>query len=102
MKFDCFFSVCRVDWDTEEERKGHMSCCTLQELSEKIPSLPDITENYKDDTDLLDEDREESDVKCSINLDKRTGKYPPFILRSSNEVAYPEGSRTLNFGMKSH
>ena len=79
-----------------------MSCCTLQELSEKIPFLPDVTESYKDDTDLLDEDREESDVKCSINLDKRTGKYPPFILRSTNEVAYPEGSRTLNFGMKSH
>ena len=80
-----------------------MSCCTLQELSEKIPFLPEITDSYEDDTDLLDEDREEPDeVKCSINLDKRTGKYPPFLLRNSNEIAYPEGSRKLNFGTKNY
>ena len=44
-----------MKWDTEEEAKGHMSCCTLKELSEKIGFLPDIEGNYKDDTDLLDE-----------------------------------------------
>ena len=80
-----------------------MSCCTLQELSEKIPFLPEITDNYEDDTDLLDEDKSgpEND-KCFINLDKRTGDFPPFLLKNSNEMAYPEGSRKLGFGMKSH
>ena len=44
-----------MNWDTEEEAKGHMSCCTLKELSEKIGFLPEIEGEYKDDTDLLDE-----------------------------------------------
>ena len=44
----------RVDWDTEEESKGHMSCCTLQELTEKVPFVPEIIGDYADDTDLLD------------------------------------------------
>ena len=31
-----------------------MSCCTLQELTEKIPFIPEIIGDYADDTDLLD------------------------------------------------
>ena len=87
--------ICRVDWDTEEEAKGHMSCCTLDELKERIPFLPDIDGNYDDDKDLLDEG---TSPGCSIDFEKRTGKYTPFILKNSNELAYPEGSRTLKFG----
>ena len=91
--------ICRVDWDTEEEAKGHMSCCTLDELKERIPFLPDIDGNYDDDKDLLDGGTSGGNTNgCSIDLEKRTGKYPPFILKNSNELAYPEGSRTLKFG----
>ena len=91
----------RVDWNVEEEDKGHMACCTVQELHQKISFSPDLG-----DIDILTNldggggsgpDYE----KCTINLDERTGKYPPFLLKNSNEVAYPEGSRRLNFGMKS-
>ena len=79
-----------------------MSCCTLEELKEKIPFLPDIDGNYDDDKDLLDGGLSpgpggDTDG-CSIDLEKRTGKYPPFILKNSNELAYPEGSRILQFG----
>ncbi len=35
---------------------------------------------------------------CAIDLDARTGKYSPFILKNSGDIAYPEGSRTLTFG----
>ena len=31
-----------------------MSCCTLQELTEKVPFIPEIIGDYADDTDLLD------------------------------------------------
>ena len=31
-----------------------MSCCTLQELTEKVPFVPEIIGDYADDTDLLD------------------------------------------------
>lgn len=44
-----------MDWDTEEEAKGYMSCCTLAEMSEKIGFLPEIEGEYKNDQDLLDE-----------------------------------------------
>jgi hypothetical protein len=37
---------------------------------------------------------------CQIDLEERTGKYPPFILRNSDELVYPEGSRILKFGIK--
>lgn len=30
-------------------------------------------------------------------MDQRTGKYAPFLLRNDEEIAYPEGSRILNF-----
>ena len=50
----CFLLWLRVDWDTEEESKGHMSCCTLQELTKKVPFVPEIIGDYADDTDLLD------------------------------------------------
>ena len=36
---------------------------------------------------------------CQIDLEERTGKYPPFILRNSDELVYPEGSRILKFGI---
>ena len=77
-----------------------MACCRVQELHQKISFSPDL--GNIDLLKNLDGGGGASVDQCSINLDKRTGKYPPFILRSSNEVAYPEGSRTLNFGMKSH
>ena len=31
-----------------------MSCCTLQELTQKVPFVPEIIGDYADDTDLLD------------------------------------------------
>jgi hypothetical protein len=31
-----------------------MSCSTLQELTEKVPFVPEIIGDYADDTDLLD------------------------------------------------
>ena len=36
---------------------------------------------------------------CQIDLEERKGKFPPFVLRNSDELVYPEGSRILNFGI---
>ncbi len=33
-----------------------MSCCTLSELQEKIAFIPDITGDYNNDDNLLDDD----------------------------------------------
>ncbi len=44
-----------MDWNVEEEAKGHMSCCTLKELTEKLDFLPEIDGVYSDDKDLLGE-----------------------------------------------
>lgn len=92
----------RVDWNVEEEAKGHMSCCTLQEMLDKIPILPPLEGDYKDDTDLLDAGQGAPPSSgtptggCNIDLDQRTGGYPPFILKNGQEIVYPEGSRILS------
>ena len=39
------YSVCnisRVDWNIDEEKKGHMSCCTIHDLNDKIPYSPKL------------------------------------------------------------
>ena len=43
-----FVNLHRVDWDVELEEKGHMACCTVQDLYQKIPFAPDLG-----DIDLL-------------------------------------------------
>ena len=35
-------SFFRVDWNVEEEEKGHMACCTVQQLHQKISFAPDL------------------------------------------------------------
>ena len=90
----------RVDWNVEEEDKGHMACCTVQDLHQRISFAPDLG-----DIELLtnldgNNGGQGQNNKCSINLDDRTGKYVPFLM-NNNDLAYPEGSRILEFGIKS-
>ena len=37
-----FHNAFRVDWEIEDETKGHMVCCSVQELHQKIPFAPDL------------------------------------------------------------
>ena len=37
---------------------------------------------------------------CQLDLDDRTGRYPPFILNELGHVTYPTGARILKFGTK--
>ena len=46
-----FFSV---GWDVEEEAKGHMVCCTYEELKAKIPFVPDLGDDVDLDTDITE------------------------------------------------
>ena len=38
-----------------------------------------------------------SSIGCKIDLESRTGKYAPLILKN-NAILYPEGSTTLSIG----
>ena len=35
---------------------------------------------------------------CEIDLDQRSGKYPPLILDFVDDIKYPVGNRILTFG----
>ena len=35
---------------------------------------------------------------CKIDMEKRSGDYPPFILDSFGNIKYPVGSEILTFG----
>ena len=35
---------------------------------------------------------------CKIDMEKRSGDYPPFILDSFGNIKYPVGSKILTFG----
>ena len=43
-----------VGWDVEEEAKGHMVCCTYEELKAKIPFVPDLGDDVDLDTDITE------------------------------------------------
>ena len=43
-----------VGWDVEEEAKGHMVCCTFEEMKAKIPFVPDLGDDVDLDTDITE------------------------------------------------